>query len=33
MTEGCFGGNEDGRYRFMCVGCLVFCSSGLGKRG
>jgi hypothetical protein len=33
MTEGCFGDNEDGRYRSLCVGCLVSCSSGLGNRG
>jgi hypothetical protein len=34
MMEMCFGGYEDGRHWFfLCVGCLVSCSSGLGKRG
>jgi hypothetical protein len=34
MVERCIGGIEDERHRFfLCVGCLVPCSSSLGKRG
>jgi hypothetical protein len=31
MAERRIAGDDDGRHR--CVGCLVSCSSGLGKRG